>query len=719
MIERVRLESRIDRVAVFRSGALVTRVATIAPSDRQDREVEIGPLPLSIDDGSIRMALRGEQTNAIASEVRVALRVPSFDPSLAPLRPDEIERAEREIAAIRVRLEQCDRERARFESIGSIGRPAARPGRTPPPSPADERLALLDLRARELDRLFSEREALARTLREAERNLADLRARDARASSARRPEPNELRKSAIAVVRGSIAREVELELTYRVDAARWAPTYVLRLDRQNERGALEVRACVSQRTGEDWEDVMLTLSTAELRGWAELPELAAIRIGRKQPHVAKKGWRPPPQDTEALFADFDRAQAQIAPPVRTPAPRRAEVYTREGEMPPMPVPPPSAIGYGAPPMQSFAAPAPMAPMPAAPAGAPMPARHAPMPQARSMSMLKAKGLFGGGAEQEAPEALLELSLSDDALGAAPEEPSPEPAVSGAMLDYGSMQMPPPNASARGKLAPRPPRETYAALLAEHDLQIDLTRVFAAIEDAARAVRERPLPNGCAMPIPPSGFDYVYRAQARLSAPSDGTFHNLALRSDEGRVRAHFVIVPRESRDAFRFVEMDNPLDAPLLGGPIDVYMGESFLATSAVREVGPHGVLRLGLGVDPRIKVSRNARFKEKSGGLIGGRLDLAHEIEIEIESHLEREVELEVRERIPVTREGEDEVEVREGAIEPAWEAWEPKDDDSLRGGRRWNVKLAPAKKCVLVARYEVRIASKHELAGGNRRET
>ena len=36
------------------------------------------------------------------------------------------------------------------------------------------------------------------------------------------------------------------------------------------------------------------LSTAEAQSWTELPELASIRIGRRQPSPPRVGWRPPP-----------------------------------------------------------------------------------------------------------------------------------------------------------------------------------------------------------------------------------------------------------------------------------------------------------------------------------------------------------------------------------------------------------------------------------------
>src|SRR5690606_38472068 len=155
---------------------------------------------------------------------------------------------------------------------------------------------------------------------------------------------------------------------------------------------------------------------------------------------------------------------------------------------------------------------------------------------------------------------------------------------------------------------------YRALIEEHRVEVDLDATWRSIAERVATLDAAALPPGCRPPAP-SGFDYVYRADGRLRTPSDGAWHQLALSRRDGAATARFVIVPRESRDAFRFVEMDNPLDAPLLDGPIDVHVGDDFLMTSAVREVPPSGVLRLGLGVEQRIKVARNTRFKEKSGG--------------------------------------------------------------------------------------------------------
>lgn len=108
---------------------------------------------------------------------------------------------------------------------------------------------------------------------------------------------------------------------------------------------------------------------------------------------------------------------------------------------------------------------------------------------------------------------------------------------------------------------------------------------------------------------------------------------------------------------------------------------------------------------------------------MLRGGLRLVHAITIDVENLSARAIDLEVRERVPVTREGDTDVEVTLGRVEPAWERWTPDADAArearLRGGYRWKLGVPPAQKRTLRASYEVKIANKHELVGGNRRES
>jgi hypothetical protein len=76
----------------------------------------------------------------------------------------------------------------------------------------------------------------------------------------------------------------------------------------------------------------------------------------------------------------------------------------------------------------------------------------------------------------------------------------------------------------------------------------------------------------------------------------------------------------------------------------------------------------------------------------------------------------------VPVAREEDDEITVALGKVEPAWERGTPDPtaprDERLRGGYRWKLDVPARAKKQLRASYDVKIAGKLELVGGNRRE-
>ena len=67
-----------------------------------------------------------------------------------------------------------------------------------------------------------------------------------------------------------------LRLSYLVEGANWSPTYNARSTDPNEPVSLEYNALVQQMSGEPWDDVKLTLSTASPAMAADAPTLAPL-----------------------------------------------------------------------------------------------------------------------------------------------------------------------------------------------------------------------------------------------------------------------------------------------------------------------------------------------------------------------------------------------------------------------------------------------------------
>ncbi|MFC9293965.1 mucoidy inhibitor MuiA family protein [Streptomyces sp. NPDC057011] len=133
--------------------------------------------------------------------------------------------------------------------------------------------------ARELDRLDAERASHAEQLRTVEARLTAL---DAELGEVRRAmalaegEPAELVGHIELTVDASAAGPARLRLTHLTPCALWRPAYRAGLD--GDSLTLETDAMVWQRTGEDWSDVRLTLSTARSASATEPPRLTEDRL---------------------------------------------------------------------------------------------------------------------------------------------------------------------------------------------------------------------------------------------------------------------------------------------------------------------------------------------------------------------------------------------------------------------------------------------------------
>jgi hypothetical protein len=487
-----------------------------------------------------------------------------------------------------------------------------------------------------------------------------------------------------------------LTLEYIVPGARWAPTYVARLS--DGAASLELRAVIAQETGEDWRGVKLALSTAGALSWTELPELPSLRIGRRQPPAPRAGWKPPPTGAELLYADRDRGLVMVAPPPPPPVPK-AE---------PQPVAADEPVSRQAPEMMKS-----MMYMPQS-----APRKGGGIGAAIGGIIMAPAALAAAGA------GALRQRLSAPAANRVEEVEETEIAP-GDLLAYDDLRMPPASSAKRGRLVPAERRELYLSFLVTQQvtLQFDVLAAIGAAEQRAEYAAHRAPPAGTVADWN-DAYDFAFRADGEVEVPSDGVWHGIALATRSAPVALHHVVVPRETCDVFRLARLDNPHDAPLLPGPIDIYDGKDFVLTSQVAFTPPRGALELGLGVDPRVKAARRTRFREETTGMLRGSLRLEHEVEIDVENLTGRAAEVEVRERVPVRAvDDDDDVTVEVDRVAPAWEAWAPEPESAgeprLRGGHRWQVALAAGEKQTLALQYSVKIASKHELVGGNRRES
>ena len=675
------VESRIESVVVYARGARVRRVATVAAP--VPARIRFAGLPAGVTADTVRTEVEGP---AVVHAVRVGQDV------VAEVEHEES--AQLRAARRHVTLAEAEAERIglALDRLAAAPVVAEDPSEDPPaawPAVVAARRQLIAMRGEREVALREQLSAARRELDDAQRAYEVAVENDARAGSARGAKLHEARTVIELELATTRDDAVTVHFEYEIRAARWAPSYVARLD--GDRVALELRAVIAQDSGEDWLGVAIRLSTAEPTRFAELPELAAQKIGRRQLEPAKKGFRAAPTGAEELYRDYDAA-----------FPRRADDRIATGRAPTAPEPLLDGVAKdqvwdeessnAMRPQASFKTPAP-------PPGMMMPTRAKSRGVASAIGgmLLAPTGYVAGAAQalgrrdnsdaKKAKGGGMHGELADDA------PPVPR-------LDYGALVMAAPTESDRGKLVPAP---------------------WPTSRTSASAIEHLALPPGHATAWD-HVYDYAFAADGAVDVKSDAAWHSIALTAKPGTAKLRHVTVPREQSDAFRVATIANPLDGPLLPGPIDVYDRGQFLITSTVDFTPPGGEVELGLGVDPQVKIARNVEYHEEATGMLRGALRLVHAIAIDVENLGSRAVEVEVRERVPVADDNDDDIEVAIGKIDPAWERWTPDPsapkDERLRGGYRWKLAVPPATKKTVRAAYEIKIAGKHELVGGNRRE-
>ncbi len=300
--------SKIDAVTVYRAWARVTRVAhvEVAPGDTR---VLLAGLPAGLDDDSLRVEGKGT-ARARVGGVSVE-RITQAELALPEVRAAEakLEALQGEDRALEDRIAQA---RARGKFVESL--------RASYSEERSKNLAVRAVSAREWADLMAfvegSLDAAAGDVRRAEAARRDL----ARKLAAARDDLAKLqakRSATTARVAVELSAErggsLDLAVSYLVPGASWRPVWDARLDPESGAVELALLGDVSQRTGEDWVDARLAVSTAEPGRGLAVPELESRWLERARPVVmgyAAKRAMAPSSMAAAPAPAMERAKAE-------------------------------------------------------------------------------------------------------------------------------------------------------------------------------------------------------------------------------------------------------------------------------------------------------------------------------------------------------------------------------------------------------------------------
>jgi uncharacterized protein (TIGR02231 family) len=282
-LKQLAAPARISAVTVYPDRALTTRSATfdLKPGSYL---IAFENLPALVQDDSVQIKGKGTATATIAGlEIKRSFLAQSGEKRAQEL-DEQIRDLERRSGSLDAKKAGLASQKAFVESIRvawgdriskelAIGRPTAA-----------ELLEATGFVGAQVTRT----EEQGRDIEAEKKALADkidaLRRQRDEATGSRRKEVKNI-EVLLEVARGG---QLTLELSAVIPQAGWTPAYDVRLAPDATTAELTFRALVRQHTGEDWNDIDLTLSTARPASGGAPPDMNPWRVSLLRPQLAMK-----------------------------------------------------------------------------------------------------------------------------------------------------------------------------------------------------------------------------------------------------------------------------------------------------------------------------------------------------------------------------------------------------------------------------------------------
>ena len=270
----VEIRSAIEAVTVYPDGATVTRTIRV-DLPRGDSTLIARDFPLTIDPSSLRVEGESAGRLVIGS---IDARAPKPElPGSSPELEKKIEALKDERAVLDDKI-AADTVRRKFAERFATSVPLGLGDKADARPLADWRAAFAAV--------SEEIAAVDNTIRVARLKQRDIDRELARLQSDQRASPS--RKMEVRIdLAADAAGTATLRVNYSVRGARWLPIYDARLDTgtRERKPALELirRAEVVQQTGEDWNDVALTVSTVRTAKGGNAPDLRPLIVAFQEP----------------------------------------------------------------------------------------------------------------------------------------------------------------------------------------------------------------------------------------------------------------------------------------------------------------------------------------------------------------------------------------------------------------------------------------------------
>jgi uncharacterized protein (TIGR02231 family) len=293
-------DQKITAVTIYPDRALVTRSGTVR-LEPGVQSIVFDRLPLNLEEDSVRAKAQGK-LKILGVEVRRDYKDVAVNTATKQL-TDDVTKLDDQIRALtdeqgdlRRRNEFLDQIRNKVASQSNTG-----DGKDHPDSVQNIQ-GLFQLYGTETSKITSRLREIEFTLRDLNQQRNDKANQLALLQQPATPNT----RSAIVTVDAGESGTADLQVTYLISGAGWQPQYDAYADADTQKVELTYYGVVRQSTGENWDNVAITLSSARPSTAARLPELGAWTIdfdGQLNAIVDRK---------ELDFARADNLSRQLA-----------------------------------------------------------------------------------------------------------------------------------------------------------------------------------------------------------------------------------------------------------------------------------------------------------------------------------------------------------------------------------------------------------------------
>ncbi|MFK7929956.1 MAG: mucoidy inhibitor MuiA family protein [Myxococcota bacterium] len=173
---------------------------------------------------------------------------------------------------------------------------------------------------------------------------------------------------------------------------------------------------------------------------------------------------------------------------------------------------------------------------------------------------------------------------------------------------------------------------------------------------------------------------VFQLSGLKSVVGDGSAQRLPLGLQTYSVDTHLTAAPRVVARVFREGEVRIGGSVPLLAGPASTYVGGDFVGTGPLASTLPGETLKLALGTDDRVRVSR--RITERRRDLSGRKHKYTFRFALDVANPSDKARTITVRELVPISEDADVDVRLLDGTA----------PDQTLADGElRWTLEVAP----------------------------